>query len=266
MKIQTTLTLITAVLSIGVAPGRAHAGDNPVELSASDIIKQAAEKYASLTSYSDEGSTSATLGTITATSYTFSINLARTNLYRIVWRQENQIYTPNGVVWSAGDGNFLWMGRNFTPKKYADWETALAGATGISGGAAASIPGTFFKMNWGNQLGAAVANSQRRADEKIGDVDCYVLTHGTDGRTNTLWIGKSDFLIHQVENDTSAAFMKAIMEKEARNNPQIRALLESSGGNMFKDSKSIETHQNIRINPPLTRPDFDFKVPDAARP
>jgi outer membrane lipoprotein-sorting protein len=264
MKIESVL--ITAALFIGGLASGAPAGDQPADLSAAEIIKQSQEKYASLTSYQDEGTTVATLGTLTASSFTFTINLARTNLYQIVWRQAGEYFLPKGAVWSAGDGDFLWMGKGFEPKKSAAMETALAGATGISGGAAATVPGTFFNSNRGNQLSATSSNSTRKADEKIGDVDCYVLSHGTGGRTNILWIGKADRLIHQVEHDTSAASLKAMLEEQAKKTPQIRAMLEASGGEMFKDSRAVETHQNIRINPPLTKVDFDFKPPPPAKP
>ena len=260
MKNKFILFLIGAALTI------AHAGDAPADLSAADIIRQSQAKYAALTSYSDEGTTVATLGAATASSYTFTINLARTNLYQILWRQEGEVFAPKGVVWSAGDGDFLWLGNNFEPRKCRDRETALASATGISGGAAASIPGTFFKMNWGNQLAAASLNSRRQADEKLGGVDCYVLTHGAGGRTNILWIGRQDLLIHQIENDTSAATMKALMEEQAKKNPALRDMLETSGERLFQDSKSIETHDHIRLNPPLTKTDFEFKAPAAKQP
>ena len=266
MKTKSVLTLIAAALLIGGPTGLARAGDTPADLSVADILNHAQAKYASLTSYSDDGTTVATLGSITASSYTFTINLARTNLYQIVWRQTDEFYLPKGVVWSAGDGNFLWMGKGFTRRKLADREMALASATGISGGAAASIPGTFFKMKWINELGAGSADSQRKADDKLGGVDCYVLTHSKEGRTNILWIGKSDWLIHQVENDTSAAFMKTMMEEQAKKYPQIRAMLEASGAQIIQESRAVETHQNIRLNPPLTKTDFDFKVPAAAKP
>jgi len=263
MKNKFVLTVIATALIIGGAASLAHADDKPAALSAAEIIRQSQAKYASLTSYSDEGSTVATLGTTTASSFTFTINLARTNLYQIVWRQAGEFFLPQGVVWSDGSGDFLWMGKTFKPQKYTDKEMALASATGISGGAAASVPGTFFKLKWGNQFAGSTAESKRKADDKIGDTDCYVLTHGAGGRTNTLWIGKQDFLIHQVENDTSSAAVKAMLEAQAKTNPQIRAMLDASAAQMGQEIKSVETHQNIRLNPPLAQSVFEFKVPAA---
>jgi hypothetical protein len=149
---------------------------------------------------------------------------------------------------------------NSIPKK-SDREGALSGATGISGGAAASIPGTFFKMNWGNQLGGAMQSAKRRSDEKIGDTDCYVLTEEKGGRTRTLWIGKQDFLIHQVENDTSAASLKVALEDAAKKHPEMRLPTPVAG-----DSKSVETHMNIVVNKSFSKADFAFQASTGSKP
>jgi outer membrane lipoprotein-sorting protein len=266
MKVQTCLAAFAVILFLASLTLAALADNSPADLPAADILQNAAKKYAGLTSYSDEGSSSAMLGKINASSNTFTIKLARTNLYQVAWWQDGEIYMPKGVVWSAGDGDYLWMGKNFTPRKSESMEMALAGATGISGGAAASIPGTFFKMNWGGQLGLAVKDARRKADEKIDGIDCYVLTHGTDGRTNIMWIGRSDLLIHQIENDTSGGLLKKIMEEQAKNNPQIRAMLDASGTQLFQDSKIVETHRNIISNPSMSKTDFDFHAPAAVKP
>ena len=55
-------------------------------------------------------------------------------------------------------------------------------------------------MNWGNKLGAAMQTATSKPDEKIDGVDCYVLTQTKAGRTKTMWIGKQDFLIRQIES------------------------------------------------------------------
>ena len=148
MKIKFYLYFFALVSSLGTL-AVAHADGEAAALSVADIINQSQAKYAALTSYSDEGSTVATLGPTTASSYTFTIALARTNLYQVVWRQADQFYLPKGVVWSAGDGDFLWMGKNFKPQKYTDKDMALAAATGISGGASSSVSGHIFRVELG---------------------------------------------------------------------------------------------------------------------
>jgi hypothetical protein len=134
----------------------------------------------------------------------------------------------------------------------------LASATGISGGAAASIPGTFFSMNWSNQLGSSASSAKRQANDKVGDVVCYVFTSDLKGQTRTHWIGKEDLLIHQVRTVTSAAAMEAAQAEAAKRNPEIAARLLKSKP---QGITSTETHENIVVNQKLADKDF---VPPAA--
>jgi outer membrane lipoprotein-sorting protein len=244
------------ILAGGATTVGFSSGGTGTDLAAGEILKQAQEKYASLTSYSDEGKTVATINGRTFTT-TFSIKLARPGFYLIEWEQPvSASYTNKGAVWSAGEGDFLRMGSR--DRKEAKQETALASATGISGGAAASIPGTFFSMNWGNQLGGAASSAKRGADEKVGDVVCYVFTSDLKGQTRTLWIGKEDLLIHQVRTVTSAAAMEAVQAEAAKRNPEIAARQPKSKP---QGITSTETHENIVVNQKLADKDF---VPPAA--
>ena len=259
MKVKILLIFCLA-LTLAAATLPTLAADDPAG-PAADIVKQSLAKYASLTSYSDEGATVSTLGKTIAKSYLFTLKLARTNLYQVVWRQAGEI---SGATWSAGNGDFLWMGTGFELKKCKDRENALARATGVSGGVAANLPGTFFNMSWGGLLRAHQADFTRAPDDKVNDVDCFVLTHEANGRTNTVWIGKQDFLIHQIETDTSAKVVRAALEAQAQKNPEIRALLDSNDPQVSEDVKSIETHRNIVINPPLQPANLDFQLPAGA--
>ena len=222
---------------------------------AAEIFKNAREKYASMTSYSDEGQTVATLSGSTITT-TFAIKLSRPNLYRIEWQQQVASAAYNSTVvtqavWSAGAGDFMLnMGGSTT--KYKDKETILSSARGISASASSSIPGAFFEMNPGNQLGSASGEKQQ-ADEKVGDVDCYVFASESAGRTKTLWIGKQDFLIHQLRVVTSTETEAAMLTKAAKDQPQIIAGLATMG---FNGVTSTETHMNIVVNPKLSAADF----------
>src|SRR5258708_2206675 len=120
---------IFAIMFICVAAKPVQAED-PTALSAADIIKESQAKYASLTSYSDEGTAVAILGQNAAANYNFNIRLARTNLYQIVWRQDDAMFKPMGAVWSTGDGDYLWMAMGSAVKKCQNREMAIASATG----------------------------------------------------------------------------------------------------------------------------------------
>jgi hypothetical protein len=138
-------------------------------------------------------------------------------------------------------------------QKLASQETALGAATGVSGGAAATIPGTFFGMNWGNQLGGSQLGTERQPDEKVGDVDCYVFRSESKGQTKTLYIGQQDFLIHQVRTVTSDEALKAVMAAAAKGHPEITAPLATAGP---QGIISTETHVNIVVNQKFSIKDF----------
>ena len=249
--ISAGILLAGGAATVAVSGGSGSGDDLPT----SEIFKKAQEKYASLTSYSDEGKTVATLNGSTITT-TFTIRLARPNFYRIEWEQSSEsafstTKNKKQAVWSAGDGDFLEMGRG--AEKQKSKELALSGATGISSGAAATVPGNFFKMNWGNQLGGSVLSEKRQADEKVGDVDCYVFTSELKGTTKTIWIGKQDFLIHQIRNVTSAEAMKAALAEAAKRHPEIAA---RRGNREPQGITSTETHANIVVNQKFSPSDF----------
>jgi outer membrane lipoprotein-sorting protein len=228
---------------------RRLAGDN---LPPDAIIKRAQEKYASLTSYSDEGRTVVDLSGTTVTT-TFTIRLARPNLYRIDWQQAAPSdATQRGAVWSAGEGDFLRIGSG-AAKRQASQELAMASATGISSGAAATIPGTFFKLRWGDQLGGSALYQKRQPAPKVGDVECYVFTNDSKGCTRTLWIGKRDFLIHQFQTVTSAEAMKTALAEAVKHTPEMSARLQTSE---LQGMTSTETHWNIVLNQQFSHKDF----------
>ena len=94
----TTFANLRVALGVGVAmilmgstsPAVLASDASGDTLSPGEIFRKAQEKYASLTSYSDEGKTVATVNGMTITT-AFSIRLARPNLYRIEWDQNNDV-------------------------------------------------------------------------------------------------------------------------------------------------------------------------------
>jgi outer membrane lipoprotein-sorting protein len=218
-------------------------------LTAQEIVRQSQDAYAALTSYSDEGKEVGSVGTSDVAPHTFSIKLARPNLYQIKWTQDLGFYSQTGVVWSAGSGDYLKMQQVSEPEKYSNSEGSLSAATGISGGASGIVPKSFFNLKSG-PLGA-IQSATKKSDEKIDGIDCYVLTQSKSGRTETLWIGKQDFLIRQIENDTSAAVLKAMLEDQAKKHPDMHLPTAVKG-----DVKSVQTHENISVNQKFSPADF----------
>jgi RNA polymerase sigma factor (sigma-70 family) len=298
-KLKLALGITAGILLAGgaatVAFSQAGSGG---ELTPEKIMKKSQAVYAALSSYSDSGKVTAEVGNYTIPT-TFNIRLQRPNLYRIEWTQTTAFFTNGGIVWSAGNGDFMMMKHgqyDAQPAKYKDMTSVLAAATGVSGSASATIPGTFFKQNWGDALKFNPAKStlKKLKDEMAGAVDCYVLSTFTDpanlpnagklpenggkiGKTTTtLWIGKRDFLIHQFQTvmegasinlpRMSDATIKAMVEgKKKQATPEsmdaMRTQLEAVNKTVESSIAggkiiSTQTHENISVNPKFSPVDF----------
>ena len=198
--------------------------------------------------------------------HTFSIKLARPDYY-IEWDQKvHETYSNIGAVWSDGKEHFLLINarRKTSPK---DRLMALASATGISGGAANTIPSLFFAQpaNVLHQL-----NEVRQEGEETIDGDqCYIIAGKMANMTMKYWISKDALLIRQRQQILGGKHeFPELSEKD------IKKALESIGGQAtdeairkFKDRIRLsqimaskmkgtitEIHRNIVINQPI-----DFK-------
>jgi hypothetical protein len=223
------------------------AGDS---LSPVQIMEKTRAKYASLNSYSDGGYVVATLND-TVINTSFITRLARTNFYLISWQRNAESffstnYSGAQAVWSSGCGNFLDTGLG--PQTVESREIALAKARENSGGAAIAIPRAFFNLPWGSPFGDSWFAEERKTDEKVGGVDCYVLITEGEGRTRTLWIGKQDFLIRQIRGVMDATILQETMAKN------FNWDVEQISG--LQALTLTETHTNVVANQPLSKADF----------
>jgi hypothetical protein len=236
-------------LASGMIMGGILNGTADDTLTPGQIFEKVQENYSSFSSYSDEGQIVAAMDGDVATTR-FTIRLARANFYRIEWQRNSQSspFTEDlaaAAVWSTGAGNYLEAGWGVQGPISRD--TALAEAAGLSGGAAATIPGLFFSAQ--APLEEPMWNVKRRRDEKLTDIDCYVLVRESQcGETKTFWIGKQDFLNHQVQTVMSTEDMQATWAKVIKGRPEIAASL--------RGFTSIETHTNIVLNQQFSRSDF----------
>jgi hypothetical protein len=117
------------------------------EITARQIFEKVKNAYASLETYQDEGTVSADLdspGRRAKMETSFSIRVKKPNLYLISWTQSMGMpgMSQSGAVWSDGTQPYLYMANSYS--KMTGDKIALAAATGISGGAAFTIPALFL--------------------------------------------------------------------------------------------------------------------------
>jgi hypothetical protein len=199
----------------------------------------------------------------------FSIKLARPQMYKIAWEQTN-LFSYKGAAWSDGESRFVNVGGQLMQPQ--DTETAIAMATGVSGGAANTIPSIFFDLS-GNGLTAVSKTAVLAGAESIDGDDCYVLKAHTDRMDRTYWISKSSKLIRQemtvstgTNNDnlelTDSDARKVLeMMGQKVTDDAVRMLRDqmASTQQLMKSVKStyrIETQREIKTNNPMSPADF----------
>jgi len=282
---------IIVLLGAGMATVAISQTSGDDKLTAQEIARESQKAYAALSSYSDTGKASSQGGGAD-TETTFNIHLQRANLYRIEWTQTGGFYTSKGAIWSDGMKNYFVMGTANQmdaekPEKIHDMETAIGMATGVSSSTASDIPGTFFNLHWGDQLGIFTkgrAQSRREADEKVGGADCFVVSGslgpaklpnggGSSGTMTTrLWIGKRDHLIRQIQTTMEGASinlkitdesLKTVLQRQGKQpTPEAMAALRAEMEQGQKEAQGAkfvftQTHENISVNQKFSPSDFN---------
>jgi len=220
------------------------------------IIHDSQAAYASLSSYSDTGKSLIETDGRVLTS-TFSTRLARPNLYRIEWEQTQTIMrtqiASKEAVWSDGTGDF-YLGRVGTEKREKR-EISFAVAAATTG----TIAEVFFGEDNLNSL-ARLAESPNlivEKDEVIDGVDCRVVSgqRAQNGITvaTTIWIGKTDNLLHRVK-DVLGGF--AIPIPDSLSATTKKALQEEMEREQVKSRVFSITYNNISVNKPFQKSDF----------
>jgi RNA polymerase sigma factor (sigma-70 family) len=283
LKIKFAVSVGAIVLLAGVAAtvviSQTATSEN---LPPKEIVKKAIDKYASLTSYNDTGKFFSVKNEKTNIITTFKIQLGRTNLYRIEFETTVFPAVPTrGAVWSAGEGDFAMFGENNfgsegQTEKLPDMKSALQRA-GLAGWGAANA---FFSLGGSLRvlaLGAQI-KVERQNDERIGDIDCYVISGTQNNLTRTVWIGKHDFLLHQSQTIAKAPMRMAAdnvtldkeFEREAKElltkmnqdvTPEAIAAKKAELWQAMKEANSsttiqTETHLNIVVNQEFSPTDF----------
>jgi hypothetical protein len=249
---------------------------------ANQILRDVQARYASMQTYSSIGEVRDVI-TMDAPKggaapqpellTTFTIKLARSQMYRITWLQKSGFFDNDGALWSDGGQRFFRMlGHTEQP---ADTEEGFAGATGVSGGAAATIPSVFFDFSV--NLIKALNNPVRVGEESIDGDACYVIKSHDERFDRTFWISKETKLIRQERTDTlnmadfqmpemtDEIIKKALQMTGKEATPEaIQAMRDmmAAAQKMQKtmpkpqSNSSIETHHQIKIDEPMTAGDF----------
>jgi outer membrane lipoprotein-sorting protein len=256
----------------------------------SAIFDQVLAQYQSMTAYSSEGTITADIDTgggKTTMETTFSIKLKKPNQYLITWNQttQNIPFAQSGAVWSDGSQPYLYMGVMKAYSKMSGDEMALGAATGISGGAAFTIPSLFLPV-FKSQPDpfSRLINPQIEGGELVDGDDCYIISgSSTVSKKETFWISKTAHLIRKYSRSLEApeGGVKLPQMTDQQLDESIKAMgqqVTDATRQQMRDSmkkaqeslktanlKGSSTEVHLKINSPdLKDSDFDFKPPAEA--
>lgn len=253
------------------------------EISSEDIFKRTLASYIAMETYRAEGTIIGTFylnGQKMETETLFLVLLKKPNLYLISWTQK---YMPmpavvhSGAVWSDGTQSYLYLGNMNAYFSMANDELALASATGISGGAAYTIPFLFLPIFDTENLFSRIECSVLEGIEYVGKEKCFVISgQSAMAKSETFWIEKDNFLLKKYQRlidfpgempeltveELEKAIKNMGLEPSEENKKKVREMIEGPWTASIKIEGSFtEIHMNI-TNPALEPDDFVFDLPE----
>jgi hypothetical protein len=215
----------------------------------------------------------------------FSILLKKPNQYLISWTQRNALMpgmAQSGAVWSDGTQPYLYMGAMNAHSRMSSDELALASATGISGGAAFTIPSLFlsaFKEQ--PPPFSRLIDPKIEKSEKVGEEECYVIGGASPiSKKEAIWISKTSYLIKkyycslepheggmtipEMTDEQLEEALKGMGQKVTEESKQKMKEMMEKSKDVFKtgllNGSSTELHADIST-PDATAIDFQFTPP-----
>lgn len=170
------------------------------------ILAQVGRTYEELNSYSDRGYVLSKKSPDEPfeKDKTFSTYFKKPNYFRFEWFECGQHAKLRGkdcipnIVWCDGKNSYCKYFIQNSAERLKSLSSAIAGATGISGGTARRIPSLLID----EMCGEKITDSQSLAllpEGSQSDGKCHVLHYGKEGEL--YYIGKADSIIQKIERD-----------------------------------------------------------------
>ncbi len=223
------------------------------ELSGAEVLRKCSEAYAALSSYSGASAVMAMFN------HSGSVHASTASAEIQFWREwglklEGRAAGGGGRFTLVSDLERMW--RSHEKVDGGAWsespELGLGGVTGISQGAATTVPAILIRSRWGYPFNRKdPAHLQRH--ESIGDADCFKVVCETEVGKKTFWIDSTSFLLRQMREEQD--------EKQAiAMNNRVRELLRERGEEedvddvtSIKSTMSLHVFAINSVNEPLGR-------------
>lgn len=214
---------------------------------------------------------------------TFSILLARPDQYRIEWAQSMMGMPGNqGAVWNDGDGPRMYMGPTNAWFPLDSDEEALAAATGVSGGAANTVPAQFFGLAGKGGQGGMISmlkDLTYAGEEEVDGTLCHKITaRSMISEAHTLWIEKDRPVLRRLKYELGSMSEEALsderiaesiaemgLEDDEESREMVREMLEMQKEMMGQVSGHMgEEYTLFELDAELSGDAFAYAVPEGA--
>jgi hypothetical protein len=239
----------------------------PPELTTEDILQKVADTYAGLNSFAIKGQSVAAIDAsalnpaaagVQRSTATVTLQLGRTNFYRMEWERTVAGKVVKGAAWDSGKGDFVGFGQN-APGKVKNRQAALDTASGSSAALCTLIAEMFFGDT--NNLTTRAEAFARTNGPAINGQSCYILNGELNAHNVVLWVNKTSFLIPQIEFDFGGKLDMLILKKLPTPEREKLTRMSKLKGNV------VETYQNMETNLNLTASAFETTyIPSAPTP
>ena len=183
-------------------PASSIAETDPAEAAAREALAAMAKAYAECSSYHDTGTvtTKYTQGGSESSRRVFKTAFVRGATFRFEYSDvdEGEVGKPY-IVWADAHSTRSWWHVKPGVKTELSLSMALAGATGVSGGSAHTIPRLLLPDAIGGWVITQVVNPRCEGEELVAGRACLkIVTKHPFGSPLTLWIDKETHLVRQL--------------------------------------------------------------------
>ena len=217
-----TCRVLALTLACVVFTGIAADQESTDSLSAQQILDRMATTYATCKSYRDSGVVTNDFGPHSAGEHFpphIDIKPFRTAFVRPdQFRFEYDNPTPDKpyIVWAKGGEVRTWWYIKPGVEKLPSLDLGVAGATGVSGGSAHTIPMLLLPDRLTGAKLSAMIDLTRLPDESLDGTPCFKLQgkYGFGNQPTTLWLEKATYLVRRIAQDTGLAKNATVYQPE----------------------------------------------------
>jgi len=170
------------------------------KLTAQQILEKMATTYATCNSYRDSGVVTNFFNPRHIVVKPFRTAFVRPDRFRFEY--DDPTPEKRYVVWAKGNDVRTWWYIKPGAGRPPSLQNGIAGATGVSGGSAHTVPALLLPDRIGGRKLTAMTDLKRVPDETLGRTPCFKLEGRFANAPMTLWLEKSTYLVLRIAEDT----------------------------------------------------------------